>query len=115
MGLDMNAYSCAAGESEQEKGVELFYWRKHPDLHGWMERLYRSKGGTDEFNCVSVELTSDDLDALERDVNASALPHTTGFFFGSSGPFREEEDLRFIALAREQIEQGRSVHYTSWW
>ena len=38
--------------------IELHYWRKHPNLHGWMESLYYEKGGTaDNFNCVNLQLT----------------------------------------------------------
>jgi hypothetical protein len=38
--------------------IELYYWRKHPNLHGWMESLYYEKGGTaDNFNCVNLQLT----------------------------------------------------------
>ena len=32
------------GRIEEE---ELHYWRKHPNLQGWMENLYREKGGQD--------------------------------------------------------------------
>ena len=32
---------------------QIHYWRKHPNLHGWMEDLYRAKGGAAEFNCRS--------------------------------------------------------------
>ena len=90
MGLDMYAFTT---ESEiptvdfdaPEDRSELHYWRKHPDLHGWMKTIYRGKGGSDEsFNCVPVRLDKADLDRLERDIKACALPPTQGFFFGQS-------------------------------
>jgi ABC-type sugar transport system ATPase subunit len=60
--------------------TEIHYWRKHPNLHGWMEKLYFEKGGSAEvFDCVAVVLTREDLDRLEADVKARRLPHTTGF------------------------------------
>ena len=31
-------------------------WRKHNRLQGWMENLYVSKGGMDEFNCKDLTL-----------------------------------------------------------
>jgi len=75
MGLDMYAWRVKAEnvvndlEYNQEKPVELFYWRKHHDLHGWMENLYRDKGGAKaDFNCVPVRLTLEDLDYLEKDL-----------------------------------------------
>lgn len=104
--------------TENAKVEEVFYWRKHHDLHGWMENLYREKGGEAEsFNCCKVQLTSDDLDQLEKDVIADKLPKTQGFFFGNNPPDREsiEGDLLFIAKARSAIDQGKLVFYDSWW
>lgn len=121
MGLDMYAFTTAeAVEAEvdftAETASELAYWRKHPNLHGWMEQLYRAKGGQDDtFNCVNVALTADDLDRLERDIRNQALPHTEGFFFGTTRPDEIELDLDFIARARAAIAEGKTVFYTSWW
>ena len=96
--------------------IELAYWRKHPNLQGWMERLWRSKDGEGEFNCADVELTLDDLEQLEQDVLGWSLPATQGFFFGSDSDERYREgDLQFISDARENISQGYKIVYTSWW
>lgn len=127
MGLDMYVRTYKPDEVEDVNGLaapkadargdEIQYWRKHHDLHGWMEALYRSKGGTDEFNCVYVELTLADLDALETDIKERRLPETTGFFFGNNPPDADsdEADLEFIARARSEIESGLRVFYSSWW
>lgn len=121
MGLDMYArvtYSDipAVDFEEPSDGVELHYWRKHPDLHGWMEKLYREKGGQHrDFNVVPVRLDLRDLDRLEHDMVARTLPHTEGFFFGASHEDEQEEDLKFIKDAREAMERGARVYYTSWW
>lgn len=127
MGLDMFARRTKREipdvdfNSDDEAGdasndVEIAYWRKHPNLHGWMGKLYRAKGGKDEdFNVVPVKLTAEDLDALEKAVNADELPHTTGFFFGASQPEDKANDLAFIQAARQALEEGDSVYYTSWW
>lgn len=121
MGLDMYAFTTAEPVAAEvdfttENATELAYWRKHPDLHGWMEQLYRAKGGTDaDFNCVNVALTAEDLDRLERDIRHQALPHTEGFFFGTSRPDEIERDFDFIEKARAAIGEGRTVFYTSWW
>lgn len=121
MGLDMYAYTASkAGstwddaESEQR---ELSYWRKHPNLHGWMEQLYRAKGGDVEmFNGVELELTWEDLELLERDVLISNLPNTRGFFFGdNSDEYYREQDLKFIREARAEIFIGLRVFYNSSW
>jgi hypothetical protein len=77
MGLDMFALTMTEKPASEvdfvtEQHSELRYWRKHPDLHGWMEKLYREKGGTAEsFNCVRVVLAPPDLDRLEADIKES--------------------------------------------
>ena len=127
MGLDMFASTRKTmpltpinfDTSEEELAdADLFYWRKHPNLHGWMQRLYVEKGGSsdpDEFNCVSVVLTAADLDRLEADVKGNNLPETRGFFFGQSTPEDRPRDLKFIAKARAAIERGEIVFYHSRW
>ena len=121
MGLDMYAFTTTADIADVDfanpkDSAELFYWRKHPDLHGWMEALYRSKGGTDDdFNISTVRLEVADLDVLEAAVNAEKLPLTAGFFFGESQPEDKQDDLDFIAKARAALASGRKVFYTSWW
>ena len=59
MGLDMYAYTAAKEQADYETGQrELAYWRKHPNLHGWMERLAKSKNVEyHSFNGVELELT----------------------------------------------------------
>ncbi len=118
MGLDQFAYAIDNnGEKE-----ELAYWRKHPNLQGWMEDLWASKGrpnaheDSDDFNCVPVELTHEDLDALESAITNNELPSTTGFFFGSdSDDHYKEKDLEFVQKAREALDSGITVVYDSWW
>ena len=114
MGLDQYAYKLT--ESDPTEREEIAYWRKHPNLQGWMEQLWRSNGGKGEFNCVDVELTLEDLDDLEQSINNAGLPETTGFFFGSnSDDYYTEQDREFILAARNNIKDGYKVVYTSWW
>ncbi|MCA0211023.1 phosphoglycerate kinase [Sphingopyxis indica] len=120
MGLDMYAMVTTTlpdspVDFKVADATELHYWRKHPNLHGWMETLYFEKGGAQEFNCVPVELTADDLNRLEADIRAGNLPQTSGFFFGSSDGTEIADDLAFVAKAREAIAQGKTVYYDSWW
>lgn len=116
MGLDMYAYVRAKDDPPSKEGDQIQYWRKHPNLHGWMERRYRLKGGSEQpFNCVEFELTKDDLDALERDVKENRLPPTTGFFFGESSADDKPLDLEFISRARVALAEGKRVFYNSWW
>lgn len=121
MGLDMYAYTLAKRppaevDFDADGASEFHYWRKHPNLHGWMERLYREKGGTAEsFNCVNLLLTESDLDALEAAIRQEELPPTQGFFFGESDGTERYDDLAFIAEARTALAAGLAVVYSSWW
>ena len=123
MGLDQYA-TARRGEAQTddegytyyEDSMELAYWRKHPNLQGWMEDLYHEKGGEEEFNCVDLELTLEDLEALEESLDEEALPETAGFFFGTdSSDHYAEADREFIVQARAAIKQGYTVIYSSWW
>lgn len=87
MGLDMYAYKTKQEiETEvdftvdDEQAEDLHYWRKHANLHGWMEQLYMDKGGKEEFNCVPVLLTLNDLEQLEQDLKSN-LPHNWLFLW----------------------------------
>jgi hypothetical protein len=99
-----------------EDSIELAYWRKHPNLQGWMESLYHKKGGDESFNCIDLELDLEDLDALEESLDKEALPETAGFFFGGNADDHyAEADREFIVQARAAIKQGYTIVYTSWW
>jgi hypothetical protein len=123
MGLDQFSYSI---DSEGNK-TEIAYWRKHPNLQGWMESLWESKGrpnenaesdsmGLSEFNCVPVELSYEDLDCLEEDIANKHMPQTAGFFFGDdSDDYYKDKDLEFIRSARSALDEGLKVYYDSWW
>tara|TARA_Y100001970_G_C13456580_1_gene473011 strand:- start:68 stop:487 length:420 start_codon:yes stop_codon:yes gene_type:complete len=101
---------------EWDDTIELASWRKHPNLQGWMEELWYEKGGEGQFNCVDLELTLDDLNALEATLDEEALPETSGFFFGDNADDHyAEADREFIVQARAAIKQGYKVIYSSWW
>jgi hypothetical protein len=97
---------------------DLAYWRKHPNLHGWMEKLYRKKGGKENsFNGDQVVLTLKDLAELKETVMGSNLPNTSGFFFGNSKSdvYERVKDLEFIEDAKAAILEGYTVFYDSSW
>jgi len=118
MGLDMMAYAVDPTVKTKEAVSEnIAEWRKHPNLHGWMERLWRDRTGSkDDFNCQEVELTVEDLSTLELDVRMSILPDTTGFFYGNdSDDYYKGTDLAFVKDAKAKIDEGKKVFYNSWW
>jgi hypothetical protein len=122
MGLDQYAYVAAKANSEWDGNNhrELAYWRKHPNLQGWMENLWRSRN-TDPtvdpgFNGVEVELTWEDIDALEAAIRHKQLPNTRGFFFGEdSDDYYLQSDLEFVRKARAELFLGLRVFYNSSW
>ena len=94
------------------------YWRKFNHLHGWMEQLYRRKGGTKNFNRTTVRLMPEDLHILTSLATMKALPPTVGFFFGSYKDFNDDDRdsvLEFVRRANAEIANGRAVLYDSWW
>ena len=147
MGLDQYAYVAArAGQTAEwwdgaeldpdtrdyvnpkiNKPRELAYWRKHPNLQGWMESRWKKKmhdanqeisesewGST--FNGIELELEAADLDELELAVKKRRLPQTSGFFFGDdSDQHYYEQDLEFIKNARAELFMGLKVFYNSSW
>jgi len=147
MGLDMYAYVAAraGAQAEFSEGAiwdketgaminpsvteprEIAYWRKHPNLHGWMQRLWVRKtneaGIVDdnpdragEFNGVELELTWEDLEQLEQDICNKNLPNTSGFFFGSEKDDEyREHDLKFVREAKAEAFLGLKVFYNSSW
>jgi len=140
MGLDMYAYVAARAGQQDEfyEGAEydkdtdqmvnpavnrprqICYWRKHPNLHGWMERLWDAKGDHgrtgQDFNGVELELTAEDLDDLEYAVQNDRLPPTSGFFFGDGADdYYKPSDLKFIQEARAEMFLGLKVFYNSSW
>ena len=125
MGLDMYAYAATQANDSAKQGKlvqrEIAYWRKHPNLHGWMEQLWEHKGcpdgdKDDDFNGIELELTWEDLEELERAVTHKQLPATSGFFFGNDADDHyQEQDLAFVRNAKAEIFTGLKVFYNSSW
>ena len=149
MGLDMYAYVAQKANQQTDfyegavfdeelreyvnltvsKPREIAYWRKHPNLHGWMEQLWHKKRNAEgnpvvedaedlsgTFNGIELELTHEDLDELERAVTHKQLPSTSGFFFGNDADEHYyETDLQFIKNARADLFFGLKVFYNSSW
>lgn len=121
MGLDQYAYTVDTNGKKEE----IAYWRKHPNLQGFMENLWESKGRPGDrnenselgdFNCIPIELDYDDLAELESAVSNSELPSTGGFFFGDNSDNEyKQQDMEFVHAARTALDNGCKVMYDSWW
>jgi hypothetical protein len=125
-GAELDQYGKSVNTKVSEPR-ELAYWRKHPNLQGWMESLWKKKmheanqelpesQWDSSFNGIELELTAEDLDALERAVKKHQLPKTSGFFFGNdSDQHYYQHDLEFIKNARAELFMGLKVFYNSSW
>jgi len=125
-GAELDQYGKSVNTKVSEPR-ELAYWRKHPNLQGWMESLWKKKmheanqelpesEWDSSFNGIELELTAEDLDALERAVKKHQLPKTSGFFFGNdSDQHYYQHDLEFINKARAELFMGLKVFYNSSW
>ena len=126
MGLDQYALSVKNKAvinrfdyNQDYKYDEIFYWRKNRFLHNWMEELYQSLGGKDEFNMKIVQVLPEDIDKLEEDTKSGKIKKydADGFFFGNQ-PFGNQEYesvIDFCEKAREEFKKGNAVFYKSWY
>ena len=107
---------------EIKSETEIGYWRKHADLHGYMEDLYIERGGREEFNCVEIDLYKEDCEeiiafARERlEENEDEVEHTTGFFFGQTQKEDWEETIKIFENALNTVNfDTEEIYYNSWW
>jgi hypothetical protein len=125
MGLDMYFYTTTIDnvdtttpsniEVKVEPQEEMFYYRKHNRLNGWLENLYKAKDGEyDEFNCCRLLLTKDDLKLLRSDITHNRLRDASGFFWGDTDVTSEvkKEYNRMIRALLLEIENGKIVYFT---
>ncbi len=98
--------------------IELGYWRKHPNLHGFIVKTFAN--GKDE--CQVIELDEDKLKQLIAAVEQDRLIPTTGFFFGASDGSEKEGDLKILNAALAWLngvenkgDEYRTVYYQASW
>ena len=96
----------------------LGYWRKHPNLHGYIVENFAD--GVDE--CQRIPLSTEDIEQIIAAVSCENLPVTEGFFFGKSESAGEQDTLAQLKLALKWIHEGtamkdvyRSVYYQASW
>ena len=96
------------GYKKKATELEIAYWRKHPNLHGYI---------VNTFNLNQI------ADAIEK----NELPKTEGFFFGSSEDHEQEkkENIKIFRdastwLDKKLVEKSQhgdwfSIHYEASW
>ena len=95
---------------------EMGYWRKHPDLHGYIVENF-AEG---EDDCKPVYLSVDSIKQIIDAIEKNELPKTDGFFFGESTNDDEEkaEAIGILSKALGWLEADdwhRSVVYQASW
>lgn len=127
MGLDMYMFGKehrvwtedpdATALVESGDDLELAYWRKHPNLHGYIVQQFA--GGVDK--CQNIPLTATDLLDIIEAVRSKELPNTQGFFFGTSTGDDEEIEYDVEQLGKvlnwltEDTKVLRTIHYQASW
>ena len=96
----------------ESMNVDLGYWRKHADLHGYIINTFAD--GVDE--CQKIELSEDDLDKIIMAIREDKLEKDhSGFFFGNStdnGYYNEKEKERAISIfqkAKTFLQEGAKM------
>jgi len=109
MGLDMYLKGVETNGSE----IELGYWRKHPNLHGFIVESFA--GGVDE--CQKIPMSIQDISLTLAAATQDILLPTAGFFFGQSGPHHREQTLETLSAALAWLgdDPKRKMYYRASW
>lgn len=112
MELEQYAYYS---DPELDDGFQFsfHYWKKHYRLNEWMQSLYEQKGGNGDFNGDLVELTKEDLLALDKATDSDK------FYDQFDDPYWKEWikecDKEFIKKALELIKKKFIISYCCDW
>lgn len=91
--------------------LDIHYWRKHPNLHGFIVENFAEKD-----DCEPIRLNTEMIDRIIDAIEKNKLPETTGFFFGESRKTQEQkaEDLQAFKKAKE-VSKTHDVYYQASW
>lgn len=110
------------GYEYRDDGSEEFaYFRKHSDLHGYFEQLYIDRGGTEEFNCVELPLSKEDIitlrDLIDKEIKGEKVfTEARGFFWGKTRPDEWLYTFNILGQLLEEVDfETTEVYYDSWW
>jgi hypothetical protein len=84
-----------------------------------MQQLYANRTGIanpEDFNCVHVVLSKNDLFDLQKDIIDGNIRPVSGFFFGQTEIYPEQKKhvMEAIALALLEVSEGKVVTYSAW-
>lgn len=99
-----------------EERFQLGYWRKHPNLHGYIVESFAAG----EDDCRKIVLSIEDILQILTAVKEERLPYTDGFFFGESDGTEKEQDIAIFTdalrwLLESDEDAWRSIVYQASW
>jgi len=123
MGLDMYLFGEVFFSEARNRGerrgeyYNLGYWRKHPNLHGYIVKTFADG----EDDCQRIYFSAANIRQILAAIKAKELPVTEGFFFGESDGSEYEEDIRVFSESLDWLEEEtppnewRDVYYQASW
>lgn len=127
MGLDMYAYKVprylrinnlkfdTGGIDYTCSYLDFCYWRKHYPLDKWMQRIYKKKGGQNEFNGDYVELTKEEILQLTHDIKSGLIDYANYYDDNGDIEWNRNHDLGFCDRALELLDKGYYIYYSNSW
>jgi hypothetical protein len=107
--------------------MQAAYWRKHPDLHGFIVANCEPADPTgrgERDRCDEIPLTADQLRVIAAAIRYKRLPKTTGFFFGDSDWHKDEAEkdaktfetlAAWLEAADTRNYESRNAYYQASW
>jgi hypothetical protein len=83
------------GHVLEEVTIAIGYWRKHPNLHGYIVNTFADG----EDKCQEIDLSAENISQIIDAIKNKQLPPTEGFFFGHSDGTEQDEDLAIFGKA----------------
>lgn len=110
--------------NQDYKHDEIFFWGRNHFVHNWMEKLYESIGGKDEFNMKNLQLLPEDIDKLEKDTKSGKIKEydklikeydKLGFLWEDKSfeYYEYSSIIDFCEKAREEFKKDNAVFYVS--
>ena len=115
--INFNDHTAYENYEDYCKLHEIAYFRKHNRLHGWLMKLYYSKGGKGSFNGDALEITLDDVRHLKCAIKNDNMDDVSGFFWGTQRFDRsiKKQYNQLCRKIRRAIKDGLVVYYNSSW
>ena len=121
--MRVRKHEIVEGFKKKATEIEIAYWRKHPNLHGYIVKTF-NKG---DDNCRPIELTPENLNQIADAIEKNELPYTEGCFFGSSEDHEKQKEINIKVfrdastwLKKKLVEKSQhgdwfSIHYEASW